>query len=131
MIIFSLPNEEVDDDIICIYININIKHKINSMIRYPKHFYPGATIAVTAPSGGVRENWRVKFDRTLQDLRDNGYKVIEGQCLYSHIKNVSAPAQERASELMSFLCDATIDAIFPPCGGDLAIELLPLLDFDK
>ncbi len=101
------------------------------MIRYPKHLCPGATIAVTAPSGGVRENWRPKFDRTLQDFRENGYKVIEGQCLYGHTKNVSAPAQERASELMRFLCDATVDAIFPPCGGDLAIELLPLLDFDK
>ena len=57
--------------------------------------------------------------------------MIEGQCLYGHLKNVSAPAQERASELMHFLCDPSIDAIFPPCGGDLAIDILPLLDFEK
>src|SRR6478735_9826952 len=43
---------------------------------------------------------------------------------------VSAPAAERAHELMWMLTDPTIRAVVPPWGGELAIDLLPLLDWD-
>ena len=32
---------------------------------------------------------------------------------------------------MSFLLDDTLDAIAAPWGGELAMEILPLLDFDR
>lgn len=91
---------------------------------------PGSTIAVTAPSSGVFDGWRQQFESTLKNLRQQGYRIVEGECLYGGHKYVSATAKERAAELMSFLQRDDIDAVYPPCGGDLAVELLPLLDFE-
>lgn len=55
---------------------------------------------------------------------------MEGKCLRGGTRHVSASASERADELMSFLVDESIAAIIPPWGGELAIELLPLLDYE-
>ena len=42
-----------------------------------------------------------------------------------------APASRRARELESFLVSSRVDAVVPPWGGELAIEVLPELDFDR
>jgi muramoyltetrapeptide carboxypeptidase LdcA involved in peptidoglycan recycling len=44
--------------------------------------------------------------------------------------HVSAPAAERAAELTSFLTDPQIRAVIPPWGGETAIDLVPLLDWE-
>ena len=44
--------------------------------------------------------------------------------------HVSAPAADRARELTAFLTDPAVRAVVPPWGGDTAIDLLPLLDWD-
>ncbi|GGE90526.1 LD-carboxypeptidase [Mycetocola zhadangensis] len=44
--------------------------------------------------------------------------------------HISAPAAARAAELMRMLLDPEIRAVIPPWGGETAIDLLPLLDFD-
>jgi muramoyltetrapeptide carboxypeptidase LdcA involved in peptidoglycan recycling len=43
--------------------------------------------------------------------------------------HTSAPAEERAAELMAMLTDPRIRAVVPPRGGETAIDLLPLLDW--
>jgi len=43
----------------------------------------------------------------------------------------SAPAKERATELTAMLTDPTIRAVIPPWGGELAIDLLPHLDWAR
>jgi muramoyltetrapeptide carboxypeptidase len=62
-------------------------------------------------------------------LRTQGFLVEEGRCLRSQTQDASAPADVRAAELMHFLLRDDIDAIFPPWGGELAIELLHPLDW--
>ncbi|MGI8948291.1 MAG: LD-carboxypeptidase [Ornithinimicrobium sp.] len=42
----------------------------------------------------------------------------------------SAPVQERAAELTAMLTDPSIRAVVPPWGGQLAIDLVGILDFD-
>ena len=44
--------------------------------------------------------------------------------------HVSAPAEQRAAELMRMLLDPRIRAVIPPWGGETAIDLIPHLDFD-
>ncbi|WP_120512214.1 S66 family peptidase [Photobacterium salinisoli] len=99
-------------------------------MRYPSPLVPGCTIAVTALSAGVPDDFHVRLDLVIQGLRDRGFKVLEGQCLRENTGHVSAPATIRAKELMAFLLDDRVDAILPPWGGELAMELLPLLDLD-
>ncbi len=44
--------------------------------------------------------------------------------------HVSAPAAERARELTAMLTDPSVRAVVPPWGGETAIDLLPLLDWE-
>lgn len=100
------------------------------MTRFPKPLRPGDLIAVTAPSSGVSGHALSRLDLVLDHLRALGYKVIEGQCLRNEFKNASAPREQRAQELNRFLRDPGVSAIFPPWGGELASELLELIDFE-
>jgi muramoyltetrapeptide carboxypeptidase len=100
-----------------------------STIHYPPPLRPGATIGVTAPSAGIAPELEERLQFCLQTVRDLGYAVREGRCLRSGLM-VSAPARERADELMAMLLDDSIQAILPPWGGELLIDILPLLDFD-
>ncbi len=98
-------------------------------MRTPAPLRPGSVVGVTAPSSGVPDELRPRLDVALDVLRARGYKVVVGDCM-SQSGASSAPAPERAAELIGMLLDPDIDAIVPPWGGELAVEVLPLLDFD-
>jgi len=96
---------------------------------YPAPLRPGSRIAVTAPSSGVRPPLHPRLDLNLAHLRAQGFDVEEGHCLRDEHLSASASADVRATELMHFLLRDDIDAVFPPWGGELAIELLERLDW--
>ncbi|WP_207792634.1 S66 family peptidase [Nocardioides acrostichi] len=98
-------------------------------IRYPRPLRPGDTIGVTAPSSGVGASMQGRFERAVDVVRRAGFEVRLGACLGAE-RVVSAPRRERAEELMGMLLDPAVAAIVPPWGGELAIDLLDLLDFD-
>ncbi len=98
-------------------------------IRFPAPLAPGDLIGVTAPSSGVAPPLQPRLDFALEDLRRRGYAVRVGECMDGH-RHVSAPKTERAAELMAMLLDPEIRAVVPPWGGELAIDLLDLLDWD-
>lgn len=98
-------------------------------MRYPAPLQPGDVIGVTSPSAGVSDDLRPRLDFCVEDLRRRGFEVEVGRCM-DGTGPTSAPAAERAAELMGMLTDARIRAVVPPWGGELAIDLLPLLDFD-
>ena len=98
-------------------------------LRYPAPLLPGSRVAVTAPSSGVPAPLHRRLDLVLNHLRNQGYDVVEGQCLREEQGSASAPAAQRAAELMHYLLRDDIAAIIPPWGGELAIELLDRLDW--
>ncbi|WP_415721250.1 S66 family peptidase [Photobacterium ganghwense] len=98
---------------------------------YPRPLAAGSKIAVTAFSSGVEAECHPRLNKVLANLRAQGFDVIEGQCLRQNIKHASASKAQRAQELMRFLCDDSIDAVMPPWGGELAMDILPLLDYDR
>ncbi|MDP3085707.1 MAG: LD-carboxypeptidase [Rubrivivax sp.] len=98
-------------------------------IRYPAPLTPGCRIVVTAPSAGVTAPLHRRLDLALGHLRAQGFIVEEGRCLRDNRQGASAPAAERAAELMASLLRDDVDAVFPPWGGELAIELLDRLDW--
>lgn len=100
------------------------------IVRFPPKLSPGDLIAVMAPSSGVSSNLHDQLDRAINNLRMEGFRVIEGECLRLQVKNKSADKTLRAKELMFFLTDPEIKAIMPPWGGDLAMEILELMDFE-
>lgn len=96
--------------------------------RYPAPLQLGDRIGVTAPSSGVPDELRPRLDFCVQHLRHEGYEVVLGDCLDGDAV-VSAPARERAAELTAMLTDPSIRAVVPPWGGELAVEVLPHLDW--
>ena len=99
-------------------------------IRFPPKLVAGDLIAITAPSTGVPAALHPRLDLAIKMLEQKGFRVIEGNCLRSVYKNKSANKILRAEELKSFLKNPEIKAILPPWGGELAMELLELIDFE-
>jgi muramoyltetrapeptide carboxypeptidase LdcA involved in peptidoglycan recycling len=67
---------------------------------------------------------------SVQWLRDRGYDVVVGECM-DGAGLTSAPAQQRADELTAMLADPSIACVVPPWGGETAIDLVDLLDWDR
>ncbi|MFC9235144.1 S66 peptidase family protein [Streptomyces decoyicus] len=99
-------------------------------VRYPRPLRPGDRVGVTSPSSGVAKELRERLHVAVRDVQDRGYEVVVGRCMDGS-GHVSASAADRARELMSMLTDPTIRAIVPPWGGETAIDLIPLLDWDR
>lgn len=113
-----------------VYVIMNTLEKVNS-ITYPKPLRKGSRIAVCAPSSGVSEPMYEYLKKSKKNLEKRGYEVEEGETIWHLDKCVSAPKEERARELQSFLLNKSIDAIIPPKGGSFLMEILPLLDWEK
>ncbi|TWT01010.1 S66 peptidase family protein [Planomicrobium sp. CPCC 101079] len=99
------------------------------MIVYPKR--PLQTIGVTAPSSGLQEVLHPLLHLTKERQESRGFDVIIGETPWTQHEAKSAPAKKRASELMEMLMDDSIDLIFPPWGGEMLIEILEHLDFNR
>lgn len=100
------------------------------MIRFPQPLRPGDRIGITSPSSGVPRALRPRLDFAVGWLRERGFDVVVGECMDGDASHVSAPAVERADELQRMLTDPAIRAIVPPWGGEIAIDLLDLLDWE-
>ena len=98
-------------------------------MRFPAPLRPGDTVGVTAPSSGVPDKLRPRIDAGIARLRARGYDVVLGECLYGG-GVTSAPKEQRAAELTAMLLDPGIRAVVPPWGGELAIDLVDLVDWD-
>jgi muramoyltetrapeptide carboxypeptidase LdcA involved in peptidoglycan recycling len=77
----------------------------------------------------VAEPLRGRLDVAIKQIEARGYEVVVGRCM-DGTTHISAPAAERAAELTAMLTDPSIRAVVPPWGGETAIDLMPLLDFE-
>jgi muramoyltetrapeptide carboxypeptidase LdcA involved in peptidoglycan recycling len=102
---------------------------MSSPIRFPRPLRPGDRVAVTAPSAGVEGPSAARIDFCLDWLRGRGYDVVVGECLHGS-GLTSAPAEQRAAELTRMLADPEIHCVVPPWGGETAIDMVDLLDWD-
>ncbi|SOC42386.1 S66 family peptidase [Ureibacillus acetophenoni] len=99
-------------------------------IIYPEFNSP-VTIGVTAPSSGLYKEQYSLLERAIEKMESKGFTVKVGDTAWMQYKAKSAPATTRAAELNSMLQDDTIDFIFPPWGGELLIEILEHIQFEK
>lgn len=99
-------------------------------MRFPAPLQPGDRIGVTAPSSGVAPALRPRLEVAVRSLESRGYEVVLGDCLGTD-GVVSAPKAERAAELTAMLADPSIRAVVPPWGGELAIDLLDVVDWTR
>ncbi|EST38148.1 hypothetical protein N566_09175 [Streptomycetaceae bacterium MP113-05] len=77
----------------------------------------------------MQKELRARFDVAVRTIESCGYEVVVGDCL-DGTTHLSAPAADRARELTEMLLDPSIRAIVPPWGGETAIDLVPLIDWE-
>jgi len=94
-------------------------------LTFPKPLLSGQTIVICNTSSHVPVSLQARFELVVKDLRTRGFQVIVDKwCLRA------ATAQEQAAALMWYLTDDKVSAIMPPWGGELAMAMLPHLDFE-
>ena len=102
---------------------------MSSTIRFPRPLRPGDRIGVTSPSAGVAGAASQRIDFCIDWLRQRGYDVEVGECM-DGAGLTSAPAEQRAAELTRMLADPDIHCVVPPWGGETAIDLVDLIDYE-
>ena len=102
---------------------------MHAMLRFPAALSSGDRIGVTSPSSGVSGAAAERIDFCIAWMRERGYDVVVGEMMDGR-GTTSGPAEQRAAELTEMLCDPQIRCVIPPWGGETAIDLLDLLDWD-
>lgn len=99
------------------------------MLRFPAPLRQGDRVGVTSPSAGVVGPAADRIDFCIRWLRQAGFDVVVGE-LMDGSGVTSGPAAARAAELTAMLCDPAIRCVIPPWGGETAVDLVDLLDWD-
>jgi muramoyltetrapeptide carboxypeptidase len=88
----------------------------------------GDKIGIVAPSMHSIDDEAVQNGvTTLQEL---GFRLEMGPTVHSKYRNNTALADDRAREMMKFFTDPDTKAIICLIGGDTAVQLLKLLDYE-
>lgn len=99
------------------------------MIRYPERTLK--TIGVTAPSSGVPEPHHNILKAAVSRLEQQGFSVKTSPNAWTQQGARSSDASVRAEELTAMWQDPEVDAIIPPWGGELLLEIMEYVDFQQ
>ena len=103
--------------------------RMSRPVLFPRPLRPGDRIGVTSPSAGASGDAATRIEFCIDWLRGRGYDVVVGECM-DGTGLTSAPAEQRAAELTRMLADPDIHCVVPPWGGETAIDLVDLIDYD-
>ena len=96
---------------------------------FPEFIKKGDTIGICAPSAGIG-NKIEDYETSIAVLNKEGYKVKETASVRS-IEPRSASAVQRVKELEELVCDPEIKMIMTATGGDVQMETIDLIDYEK
>lgn len=97
----------------------------------PVRLGKGNTIALISPSAGLPAIFPHRLDNAIKFLKSEGYKVKEFSATRKSKGWESAPARERAKNVMEAFLDKDVKAIICTIGGEVANQILEYLDFAK
>lgn len=100
------------------------------MITYPT-LTKGMTIGVTATSSGVPDELHPLLHSAFAAMEKRGYAIQADDTVWTQSNAKSSPAKHRAKRFNDMMQNPDIDLIIPPWGGELLIECLEWLDFEK
>lgn len=96
-------------------------------MKIPTKLEEGCYIAVCTFSSPVPLSFEKRFNECIKTLKSKGLNVDIDENVLS---DVTISNQCIANSLNKYLCDDTYHAVIAPWGGDFALEVLPLLDWD-
>ena len=97
----------------------------------PQRLMKGDTIAIISPSAGLAAIFPHRLDNAIKFLESEGYKVKEFPCARKINGWESAPAEERAQDIMGAFLDKEVKAIICSIGGNTINKTLKYLDFKR
>ena len=100
------------------------------MLIKPKKLEKGDTIAIIAPSAGLAKIFPHRLDKAIKFLESQGYRIKEFPCTRKNNGWESAPARERAKDIMDAFLDKDVRAIICEIGGTVSNQTLQYLNFD-
>lgn len=100
-------------------------------LKYPPLLKKGDTIGIISPSAGLAAIIPHRLDNAVKFLESQGYKVKKFPCTQKNNGWESAPAQERAKEIMDAFTDKNVKVILCSIGGNTINKTLPYLNFQK
>lgn len=99
---------------------------------FPSKLEVGDFIGVTATSFGCGSDEDIlRMENAFKKLKEVGFNSIETKNTRSLEKLQSSSAINRAEQFMELIEDDSVKAIIPVSGGEILMEMLPYLDFDK
>ena len=101
------------------------------MLIKPKRLNKGDTIGIIAPSAGLAAAIPHRLDNAIKFLESQGYRTKEFSCTRKNNGWESAPAEERAKDVMNAFTDPEVKAIICEIGGNTINKILKFLDFGK
>ena len=101
-------------------------------MRYGKFLTKGSKIALCSPSfGSPLDPYYSRLKSAIDTFRNLGFQVIEGDYIWSLDRIRSTSKENRAKEFMDLYLDPNVDFIYSVAGGEVMMEIIPLIDFDK
>ncbi len=87
-------------------------------------------VALVCCSNGLSAQVEHQIHELVRNLRDMELDPILSPCIYAADTIAAGTALQRAEILMQYYRDPEISAIYDISGGDIANEILPLLDYE-
>jgi len=99
---------------------------------FPNKINIGDTIATTAVSFGCSSDDDIlRLENAIKKLKEAGFKCKETENTRKLEKLQSSHPIDRANQFMELIEDDDVKAIIVACGGEILMEILPYLDFDR
>lgn len=96
-----------------------------------KNLKKGSKVGIVCCSNGLEAYKKEQYESLLEVLQRIGMIPVSSDYIFAKKNDVrSGTAKQRADALMRFYQEREVDAVFDISGGDVAIEILPFLDFD-
>jgi muramoyltetrapeptide carboxypeptidase len=98
---------------------------------FPQKLKKGDTIAIVSPSGGLAGLVPHRLDNAIKFLKSLGLNIKEYPCTRKTSGWESAPAKERAKDLMAAFTDKDVKGIICSIGGCNANKILKYLNYEE
>ena len=100
-------------------------------MKYPNFLKTEETIEVIAPSGGLKEKYKLLFENAIKQFNKKNFHIIFEPSIFNNSKFVSQGAKERAQEFERAYLNKNSNFIFSVSGGEFMLQILPHLNTRK
>ena len=101
-------------------------------MKYPEFLKKNDTIGLVAPSFGVSGfPYEDRYLSARKKFEDSGFSFVEAKHIHGIRNARSTTGKIRARELQQMYLNDDVDFVSSLAGGELMLEILPYLNFDK